>query len=75
VVARGNLDGEHGPGSLLGAAAALDAAAPAPPARATEASTVLELGQDDFIDVLAEHPTAARALARSFARTLRESRK
>lgn len=77
VVARGALDvgGDSlGPGTLLGAAAALDAQAPAPTARATVASTVLELGQDDFVDVLAEHPAAARSLARLLARSLRESR-
>jgi len=78
VVARGALevDGERaGPGELLGAAGALDAAAPAVTAKAVEAATVLELGQDDFVDVLAEHPAAARALARALASALREARK
>lgn len=78
VVARGALDVEGvraGPGELLGAAGALDAAAPAVTATAAEAAVVLELGQDDFVDVLAEHPVAARALARSLAQTLREARK
>lgn len=79
VVASGTLDvgaGVHaGAGELLGAAGALDAAAPAVTATATEAAVVLELGQDDFVDVLAEHPVAARALARSLAATLRESRR
>jgi CRP-like cAMP-binding protein len=78
VVARGVLevgDARAGAGELLGAASALDAEAPAVSARAAEASVVLELGQDDFIDVLAEHPVAARALARDLAVALREARR
>jgi CRP-like cAMP-binding protein len=76
VVARGALEGagvRHGVGELLGAAGALDAAAAAVTATAVDAVTVLELGQDDFIDVLAEHPIAARALARALAQALREA--
>ena len=69
VVVRGAL----APGTLLGAAGALDAAAPAATVRLAEPTLVLELGQDDFVDVLAEHPTAARALARLLARELRRS--
>jgi CRP-like cAMP-binding protein len=79
VVVRGALDDgggtRHGPGALLGAAGALDGAAPAAVVRAVEASVVLELGQDDFVDVLAEHPAAARALARALAIELREGRR
>jgi CRP-like cAMP-binding protein len=78
VVARGVLeigDVRAGAGELLGAASALDAEAPAVTARAAEAAVVLELGQDDFIDVLAEHPVAARALARELAATLRDARR
>jgi CRP-like cAMP-binding protein len=78
LVASGALEvgGERATaGKLLGAAGALDAAAPAVTASAVEPSVVLELGQDDFLDVLAEHPVAARALARELAQTLREARK
>ncbi|HUQ02015.1 MAG TPA: hypothetical protein VM261_05930 [Kofleriaceae bacterium] len=80
VVARGALEvGGAGvrasAGELIGAAAALDAAAPGVTAKAAEAAVVLEVGQDDFVDVLAEHPVAARALARELAQTLREARR
>ena len=44
-------------------------------AKASEAAVVLEVGQDDFVDVLAEHPVAARALARALAQRLREARR
>ncbi|MCL4225488.1 MAG: hypothetical protein KJZ91_13585 [Myxococcales bacterium] len=81
VVARGALDdgrAVRGPGALVGGDAALDpAAAAAVTVRAAAGddapTTVLELGQDDFLDVLAEHPAAARALARELARALREA--
>jgi CRP-like cAMP-binding protein len=79
VVARGVLDAgggvRAGAGELLGAAGALDAAAPTVTVTAAEPATVLEVGQDDFVDVLAEHPVAARALARALAATLREARR
>lgn len=79
VVVRGALDGpagtRHGPGALLGAAGALDGAAPAASVKVAEPSAVLELGQDDFVDVLAEHPAAARALARALAAELRAGRR
>ncbi len=78
VVASGQLDGDgasYGPGALLGAAGALDAMAPAVTAVVRDATTLLELGQDDFLDVLAEHPVAARALARALAHALREARR
>ena len=77
VVARGTLevgDARAGAGELLGAAGALDAGAAAVTATAVEPAVVLELGQDDFVDVVAEHPTAARALARALAKRLREGR-
>ncbi len=77
VVAHGALTADgarNGPGAVLGAAGALDGAAPAVTARAEEPSVVLELGQDDFLDVLAEHPVAAQALARMLATALREAR-
>lgn len=80
VVARGALDdgrAVRGPGALVGGDAALDPAAAAVIVRAAAgddaSTTVLELGQDDFLDVLAEHPAAARALARELARALREA--
>jgi CRP-like cAMP-binding protein len=82
VIARGVLqvagaaDGTGaGPGELLGAAAALDPTAAGVTATAAEAAVVLEVGQDDFVDVLAEHPVAARALARALAQTLRAARR
>lgn len=77
VVARGALeiDGERAvAGEVVGAAGALDGAAEGVTARALEASVVLEVGQDDFVDVLAEHPVAARALARALAKRLRGAR-
>jgi CRP-like cAMP-binding protein len=73
--AHGDARARVGAGELLGAAGALDAEAPAVTARAVEPSVVLELGQDDFIDVLAEHPVASRALARELAAALREARR
>lgn len=80
VVVRGALEGggaapRYVAGALLGAAGALDGAAPAETVRAVEPTAVLELGQDDFVDVLAEHPAAARALARRLAAELREGRR
>lgn len=73
VVARGALDdgrAVRGPGALVGRVAAVTVRAAAGDDAPT---TVLELGQDDFLDVLAEHPAAARALARELARALREA--
>ncbi len=70
IVAAGEFGG-HPPGALLGATGALDAAAPAITVTATGPAIVLELAHDDFIDVLAEQPAAAQALARALARALR----
>ncbi|HVK72593.1 MAG TPA: hypothetical protein VM734_04710 [Kofleriaceae bacterium] len=72
VVAAGALDA-GGPGTLVGAAAALDGDAPARTATATAPAVVLELSHDDLIDVLAEHPAAAQALARELAQVLRRA--
>ncbi len=78
VVVHGALEAggrRAGAGELLGAAGALHADAPAVTATAIEPAVVLEVTQDDFVDVLAEHPAAARALARAMARALREARR
>lgn len=75
VVARGELDdgaARHGPGAVLGLVGVLATAAPPIEAVAHDEAVVLELGADDVLDVLAEHPPAARALAARLAAALRE---
>ena len=74
VVAAGEVDDgrrRHGPGAVLGLVGVLAAGAPAVTVTARAASVVLELDGDDVVDVLAEHPAAARALAASLVVALR----
>ncbi len=74
VIAEGEVDAggvAHGPGAVLGLRGVLAASAPTVVVTARTASRVLELDGDDVVDVLAEHPEAARALARSLAAALR----
>lgn len=59
-----------GAGELVGADAALTDAPP-PDARAAEDVDALRLWRDDFLDLVAEHPAAARRLASALARRLR----
>jgi CRP-like cAMP-binding protein len=60
-------------GSLVGELAAIDEDAAPPEVIATEPTVVLRIHRDDFLDLLAEHPAAARALARELAVRLRET--
>jgi protease PrsW len=62
---------ELGPGALVGELGAIDEEAAPPAATAVEAAVVLRLFRDDFLDLLAEHPAAARALARDLAARVR----
>jgi CRP-like cAMP-binding protein len=77
VIASGRVSaggGELGPGALVGEVAALDDDAPVPAATALESTEVLRIFRDDFLDLLAEHGAAARALARVLARRIRGAR-
>ena len=77
VVAEGELDdgrARHGPGAVLGLTGVLAATAAPVVATAVGAARVLELDGDDVVDLLAEYPDAARALARKLATALREGR-
>jgi CRP-like cAMP-binding protein len=60
-----------GASTLVGELAAIDEDAAPPAETATEPTVVLRLHRDDFLDLLAEHPAAARALARELAARLR----
>jgi CRP-like cAMP-binding protein len=62
---------ELGPGALVGELGAIDEEAAPPAAAAIDAAVVLRLFRDDFLDLLAEHPAAARALARELAARVR----
>jgi len=62
---------ELGPGELVGEVAALDDDAAAPAAVALEPTDVVRIFRDDLLDLLAEHASAARALARALAARLR----
>lgn len=59
------------PGALVGELAAIDEEAAVPAAVALEDTVVLRIYRDDFLDLLAEHPAAARALARELAARIR----
>lgn len=77
VVVDGELDDgqvRHGPGRVLGLTGVLAAGAPPVTVTAVASARLLELDGDDVIDLLAEHPEAARAMARSLATTLRGGR-
>jgi CRP-like cAMP-binding protein len=77
VLAEGELDdghGRQGPGAVLGLSGVLAASAPSEAATARTPSVVLELDADEVIDLLAEHPAAARALARRLAAAIRQGR-
>lgn len=74
VIARGGARiGEIalGVGALVGELAAIDEEAVLPAAVASEDTVVLRVYRDDFLDLLAEHPAAARALARELAARIR----
>lgn len=74
VVAAGEVDDgqrRHRPGAVLGLVGVLAAGAAVVTVTARAASVVLELDGDDVVDVLAEHPEAARALAAILAAVLR----
>lgn len=74
VVAAGRVragESELGPGALVGELGAIDDEAAPGAATALEPTWVLRLYRDDFLDVLAEHPAAARALARDLAARVR----
>ena len=78
VVADGVVDDgtvQHGPGAVLGLAGVLAAGAPTTTVTARAATVLLELDGDDVVDLLAEHPEAARALAKIFAAALRGERR
>jgi CRP-like cAMP-binding protein len=61
----------EGAARLVGELAAIDEDAAPPAETATEPTLVLRVHRDDFLDLLAEHPAAARALARDLAGRLR----
>jgi CRP-like cAMP-binding protein len=74
VIASGRVSAggaELGPGSLVGEVAALDEEATLPTVTALEPTEALRVFRDDFLDLLAEHGAAARALARVLARRIR----
>lgn len=74
VIATGRVrvgDAELGPGALIGELAAVDDDAAPPDAIAVEPTAAIRIWQDDFLDLLAEHPAAARTLARELAAALR----
>jgi CRP-like cAMP-binding protein len=72
VIASGG-SGDLRAGALVGELAAIDEEAAPPVCVASEPTVVLRLHRDDFLDLLAEHPAAARALARELAGRLREA--
>jgi CRP-like cAMP-binding protein len=66
VIVRGRVrfgTRELGPGALVGELAAVDDEVVPAPATAIDEVVVIRLFRDDFLDLLAEHPSAARALA------------
>lgn len=74
IVAAGRVragERELGPGALVGELGAIDEEAAPAAAAAVDAALVLRLFRDDFLDLLAEHPAAARALARDLAARIR----
>ncbi len=74
VVAKGRaeVDGRPvGPGGLIGELAAVDDEARAPTARAVDELVAIRIFRDDFLDLLAEHPPAARALAAALSARIR----
>ncbi|MCB9573036.1 MAG: cyclic nucleotide-binding domain-containing protein [Kofleriaceae bacterium] len=75
IVARGRVrvDGaEVGPGGLIGELAAFDDEAAAPAAEAVDDGVAVRLFRDDFLDLLLDHPGAARALAGALAARIRD---
>ncbi len=77
VLAAGELDEEgqlHRPGDVLGLIGVLAPTAPPQAAVARGPGLALELDADDVLEVLAEHPAAARALAARLAAVIRQAR-
>ena len=70
-VRAGQEGAELGPGALVGELGAIDEDTGPPAATAIDAAVVLRMFRDDFLDLLAEHPAAARALARELAARVR----
>ncbi len=61
-------------GELVGAISAFDDEATREARDATEATVVVRLWRDDFLDLIADHPAAARALSRQLAERIRGAR-
>lgn len=74
VIARGRAraaDAELAAGALVGELGALDDEATPVEAVALEETVAVRVWRDDFLDLLAEHPAAVRALARDLAARIR----
>jgi CRP-like cAMP-binding protein len=61
-------------GELVGALGAFVDEAPPEAAVAAQATVVIRMWRDDFLDLIADHPAAARALSRQLAARIRGTR-